>query len=60
MDTVLTLLQEELTGYTHAKVKSTISYSQMNIDKDTYNRHMKNLNKLINEFRKAIEILKNS
>ena len=53
------LLQERLTGYEKALQKSFISFRDKKITEEEYNIHKRNLNPLIFEYKKAIDILKN-
>ena len=53
------LLQERLTEYEKALQKSFISFRDKQITHQEHDVHKKNLNPLIFEYKKAIEILNN-
>lgn len=52
------LLEKELDTYLCSKEKSIKAYERGRITIETHNVHLTNLSKLINEFSKAIKILK--
>ena len=53
------LLQERLIEYEKALQKSFISFRDKKITEEEHNIHKRNLNPLIFDYKKAIEILKN-
>ena len=59
MKIVIYLLKKKLGIYKRSKYKSIVSYVIGDIDEETHRTHLTNLNKLIDEFTHAIEILEN-
>lgn len=52
------ILKKELTGYKKALRKSIESFDKKEIDFNTHNNHVGNLNRLINKYQEAIIKLK--
>lgn len=58
MKIVINFLEKKVNEYKRSKEKSINSFKRGAISQDTHNCHLTNLNILINQFSKAIRILK--